>query len=492
ASAADLGLEIFDDDERSLIDRVGSSRAFVVNHHVAHAASAFAVGAMPEAAVLIVDGSGTRFPKEEGEPGLIAMGAPDVPDDFPMRHYDRSAETQSIFHATRDGSGRPSYRRVATSRRSGIGHFYTFFSRHVLGFGMNQEGKSMGLAAWGDSARIDAPRFPDEVLDSIETAMLEHCMSVGYRPPKRASGIDPTTSPTADIAHWMQEVLGEAMLRLARRSLRETGSRRLCMAGGVTLNVVANRLIRDTLRGEGMLDEIFVQPAASDTGTPLGAALHGYASVLQGTCPFQSNLVYLGPDHDEEAAEGLAIESGGVRHEDPTNATADLLLDGRIVGWWQGRSEHGPRALGSRSILCWPRPDWMKGHLNARVKHREMFRPFAPIIAEERAFEVFDCDFAVPYMLMNTRVRPEYRDRLPAITHVDGSGRLQTVASSRTPRLHLLLKEIHARDGVGVLLNTSFNDAGEPIVETAAHAIDCFRRTNIDALVIGRVVIVKS
>lgn len=487
-SAAEIPARAFSPEEQTLIGHLGERRVLVVNHHRAHAASAFAVGTMPDAAVLVVDGSGTRFPLGPGEQGLIAMGADDAPAGFPMRHYGRSAETQSIFFATRDAHGRPRYALVGASRRSGAGHFYTYFSRHVLGFGPGQEGKAMGLAAYGDGPD-HLPRFPADLYDGADTALLDHCMKIGFRPRTRPARTDPTDPEYATIARWMQDTLSSGVLHLAREALRRTGSRRLCMAGGVALNVVANRLVRDTLMDEGLLDEMFVQPASSDAGTPLGAALVGYSSVLGGECPFQDELVYLGPRHREPTKD--IRTRGGVIATDLPRRVADLLLAGRIVGWWQGRSEYGPRALGARSILCWARPAWMKDHLNARVKHREMFRPFAPIIAEEHASEVFDCSFPVPYMLMNTSVRPAYRDRLPAVTHADGSGRLQTVSRARTPRLHALLEEVRRRDGVGVLLNTSFNVAGEPIVETASDALACYDSTAIDALVIEDTVLEK-
>lgn len=493
ADIEQLDPRAFSADDQALFASASRARHVVVNHHLAHAASAFGVTQLPDAAVLIIDGSGTRFSLNKGERGLVAIGDTSAPDDFAMSHYGRAAETQTIFHATRSADGCAQYRRVESSRRSGIGHFYTFFSRHVLGFGISQEGKAMGLAAYGDPARARSlPAFPEEDFAGIDTPLLERCMAMGFRPPKRQGGISPTSDTYADIAWWMQETLARGVLSLARRALHITGSRNLCLAGGVALNVVANRLVRDTLRDEGTLDEMFVQPAASDAGTPLGAALYGYHRILERTRPFQRNLAYLGPSHDIAHAEAAALARGGVRVPDVTARVRDLLLDGKIVGWCRGRSEHGPRALGARSILCWPRPAWMKDHLNARVKHREMFRPFAPIIAEERAHEVFDCDFPVPFMLMNTMVKPEFRGRLPAVTHADGSGRLQTVSREHLPHLHALLEAVRARDGVGVLLNTSFNDAGEPIVETPAHAIDCFERTNLDALLIEDILITKE
>jgi carbamoyltransferase len=282
------------------------------------------------------------------------------------------------------------------------------------------------------------------------------------------------------------------MTHLSRHAIEQTGARRLGLSGGVALNVVANRAIRDELLNSGRIDEFFIQPAASDAGLAFGAALHGYYDILQGQLPFQPNQVYLGPTRSASDATEALLDAGGEQPANLIERVADLLLDGKIVAWFQGRSEHGPRALGARSILCWPRPEWMKDHLNAEVKHREAFRPFAPIVQQEHAPEIFDADFPVPYMLVNTMVRPAFREKIPAVTHADGSGRLQTVTSDETPLLYALLGEVRRRDGVGVLLNTSFNDNGEPIVETPEHAIRCFRSTKIDALVCGNALLVKS
>ena len=351
----------------------------------------------------------------------------------------------------------------------------------------------MGLAAWGkpDQA-LQFPQMPPEVFSGIDTVMLEYLKDAEFNFRKRPSSVQATDDYFAAMAWWMQDVLGKAMLHLSRYALDQCTSNNLCLAGGVALNVVNNRIIRDTLRAEQQLNEMFVQPAASDAGTPLGAALYGYYCLGQGKSPFQKNQVYLGPQSDESANEQWLLDHGGKLSSNLAADVADLLLDEKIVGWVQGRSEYGPRALGSRSILCWPRPEGMKDHLNLRVKHREAFRPFAPIISEARASEVFDADFPVPYMLFNTKIKPQYLPLLPAVAHVDGSGRLQTVAYERTPRLHDLLEEVHRRDGVGVLLNTSFNDAGEPIVETAQHALDCFERTGLDALVVGNAILVRQ
>jgi len=463
----------------------------VTNHHLAHAAGAFhPFNLDDDAAVLVVDGSGTDYPRDaDNSERLIMMGRPEEVGNYPLTRYDRRAETQSIFHAR----GRD-LARVATSTRSGVGHFYGYFSKHVAGFGQLQEGKFMGLAAWGSPDRLsDLPRFPPEAFAGADTLLLDHLLDTKYAiPAMRPADVAATSEPYNHIAFWAQHWLERALLHLGELAVSATGARTLCGAGGVMLNVVANRLIRDTLTQRGLIDDMIVQPASSDAGMPLGAALVGYYSILRGDLPFQENKVYLGPTLDEGAARERLGAEGGLVPEDLSAAAADLLLQNKIVGWVQGRSEFGPRALGARSILVWPRHPDMKDTLNRRVKHREPFRPFAPICREEDAREIFGVPFPVPYMLFNTSVRPDLRDKLPAVTHVDGSGRLQTVSRGRTPRLYDLLSEVRRRDGLGVLLNTSFNDAGEPIVETVDHAIDCMRRTGLDALVVGESLLVAD
>lgn len=465
----------------------------VVNHHFAHAATAFCVHQLPHAACLIVDGSGTVYPLDESTDRFIDLGELDKTAQIPFRYRERRAETQSVFEASRKPDGTVSITRQAVSTRSGCGHFYTYFTRHGLGFDHLQEGKSMGLAAWGNhELAANFPTMPSSVHQGIDTLMLEHLKEISFDFRKRPPNLPATDDYFAAMARWMQDVLGEAMLHLSRYSLAQCASDNLCLAGGVSLNVVNNRIIFETLRGEQRLNEMFVQPAASDAGMPLGAALYGYYCLGGGRSPFQKNIVYLGPEREPSQGEQLLIEHGGRLSNCLAADVADLLLNEKIVGWVQGRSEYGPRALGSRSILCWPRPDGMKDHLNLRVKHREAFRPFAPIISEARAHEVFDANFPVPYMLFNTQIKPEFLSRLPAVAHVDGSGRLQTVSPERTPQLHELLEEVYRRDDVGVLLNTSFNDAGEPIVETPQHALDCYERTGLDALVVGNAILVRN
>lgn len=482
--------EAWQPEERAFFHALERKPAFVVNHHLAHAATAYYPFNLTNAAVLVVDGSGSDWPRDgSSNDRLIMQGRPDEVGHYPLKRYDRRAETQSIFKA-RDKR----LERIAMSTRSGAGHFYSYVSKHIVGFGQLQEGKLMGLAGWGSPERLgDYPAFTSPLFDDIHTPLLDYLLETEWQVPSvRPKDVDATTPPYNHIAYWAQHWLERAVLHLARTAVIEANSRTLCCAGGVMLNVVANRLARDTLRAEGRLTEMLVQPASSDAGMPLGAALVGYYIVAGGQLPFQDNPVYLGPTYDDRDAESELIRVGGTRPDNLLERVADLLMHDKIVGWWQGPSEYGPRALGSRSILCWPRNPGMKDTLNLRIKHREAFRPFAPICREEHAEEIFGVDFAVPHMLFNTTVKPEFRERLPAITHVDGSGRLQTVSRTHTPRLYDLLGVIRERDGLGVLLNTSFNDAGEPIVETPRHAIDCMQRTGLDALVVGGALYINS
>jgi carbamoyltransferase len=288
----------------------------------------------------------------------------------------------------------------------------------------------------------------------------------------------------------VQEECERAMMHLATYAKERTGCKYLCISGGVALNSVANYKLLQS----GLFEDIFINPAASDTGVPLGCALFGYHSILGQPKRYEWISPYLGPTYtSQDCHEAIKRFSGfKVIQGNSLAAAADLLAENKIVGNFQGRSEMGPRALGNRSILMSPLLAENKDILNARVKFREAFRPFAPAVLSEHTEEYFVFDRENPYMLMVADIRPEKHSVIPAVTHVDGTGRLQTVSKQYNARFYEIVKQFYAKTGVPVLLNTSFNVAGEPIVETPDDAIRCFLGTAIDALLIQDNLLIKE
>jgi carbamoyltransferase len=290
-------------------------------------------------------------------------------------------------------------------------------------------------------------------------------------------------APFKDIASSGQQALERLMLDIAQWSKEETGERTLCLAGGVVLNSVANGRLLDA----GLFDNIWIQPAASDAGCSLGIPFYIWHQMLGHPRRFDMEHAYWGPEfadseiQDAIAAHGLQSQ----RVDDVERQAARLLADGHVVAWYQGRMEWGPRALGNRSILADPRRADMKDTINRKVKFREPYRPFAPSVLEEHVARYFHFKGASPFMTFVCRVREEMRDQIPAVTHVDGTARLQTVSRRHNPRYWRLIDEFKTLTGVPVLLNTSFNVRGEPIVCTPADAVRCFLNTDIDVLVMG-------
>jgi len=438
-------------------------------HHVSHAASAFLVSPFEEAAVLTIDGVGEWATASYG----VGRG-----NDITLLGELRFPHS--------------------------LGLLYSAFTTY-LGFKVNSaEYKVMGLAPYGRPVHYD--RILREMVHlrddgSFTMAMEYFAYAYGltmttrrfhdfFGGPPRA----PESRLTArefDIAASVQKVCEEVVLRMARHALRVTGLRDLCMAGGVALNCVANgRVVRETdVRG------LFVQPAAGDAGGAVGVAHYIY-NTLEGrprVAPWEH--AFLGPAYDDGevraclAAHGArwrALDDGEVPGE-----AARLLAEGKVVGWFQGRMEFGPRALGARSILADPRDPAMRDALNRKIKFREGFRPFAPAVRDDRAADWFELDRPSPYMLLVAKARAG-REPLPAVTHVDGSARVQTVDRETNPRFFALLEAFERLTGVPVVVNTSFNVRGEPVVCSPDDAYRCFMRTDMDALVIGRSLLLKS
>jgi carbamoyltransferase len=309
--------------------------------------------------------------------------------------------------------------------------------------------------------------------------------------PARRGADEPLEIRHKDIAATLQRRLEEVVLGMLRELHAETGLSSLCLAGGVALNCVVNGKIFD----ETPFTDLYIQPAAYDGGTSVGAAYHVAHHVLGEPRGFVMDHAYWGPSYSDEQMKSALDAAGLVAEELPTEKviarTADALADGAVVGWYQGRLEFGPRALGNRSILTDPRRDDMQATLNARIKHREPFRPFAPAILEERTGDWFTKSHPSPFMLLTYPVRPEKVAEIPAPTHVDGTGRLQTVRRDQNERYYDLIAAFEERTGVPVLLNTSFNE-NEPICCTPEEAVDTFFRTRMDRLVLGNQLVEKS
>lgn len=449
--------------------RGAKTRLHFMEHHPAHAASAFLISPFERAAILSIDYVG------EWDATWCGMG---------------------------EGTQLKPLQSVAYPHSLGL--FYTGITEY-LGFRRaSDEYKVMGLASYGEPAHLDAFReiirpTPDGLyrIDlSWLTAHIRPGPSCGYfsrrfldafGPPRRKG--EQVTPHHANLAASAQALLEEICLHLARGLHARTGLDELCMAGGVALNCSMNgRLLR-----EGPFKRVWVQPAAGDDGIALGAALQLHHHLTGAPRGEQMAHAYLGPAFDNEAIENALhlAKIPFVRPSSLEEAAAELLAEGAITGWFQGRMEFGPRALGSRSILADPTRADMKDMINRFVKHREEFRPFAPVVVAERAGEFFEyCDES-PFMLFVHPVREEKRAVLPAITHVDGTARVQTLRREVNARLYDTLMAFERKRGVPVLLNTSFNVMGEPIVHTPADALRCFFSTGMDALVIGDYIVRK-
>ena len=456
-----------------------------VEHHQAHLASAFFVSPFAEAAVCAIDGFGDFVSTSWG------VGC------------DRSLDIQDrVFFP------------------HSLGALYTAVTQY-LGFnGYGDEFKVMGLAPygrpnhvtelrqlvrlvdgghfelalpffrhWSDGVTMEwADGYP--TLGCMYTPALETLLGPAREPGRGA----PITPRHEDIAHSLQAVYEECLFHVLAGVWERTHIPALCLAGGCAMNSVANGKIR----ARTPFREIYIQPASGDNGTALGAAYDLWHRRLKGERGFEMRHAYWGPSYVEtavldqlssqpEAASRFAVE----QFETPdavARATARLIAEGHVIGWYQGRMEWGARALGNRSIVADPRRPDIRELINTKIKFREKFRPFAPSVAVEAVNDYFVGAVPDPFMIQVYPVRPEKRSVIPAVTHVDGSGRLQTVSADTNPLYYRLIKEFEALTGVPIVLNTSFNE-NEPIVDTPQQALDCFLRTNMDAIVLGRTLV---
>jgi carbamoyltransferase len=457
-----------------------------VEHHQAHLASAFFVSPFERAALLSADGLGD-------------------------------------FASTMWGSGDGNRMKIdgAIAFPHSLGLFYSAVTQYLGFLKFGDEYKVMGLAAYGEAAQLDALRDivrtngngfrlgleyfthhrtgPEmSWADADKTPALGTLFSEAMERrlgPKR-NPEEPLEQRHRNLASALQARLEEVYLGMLKKLGERAGLKAVCLAGGVAFNCVANGKIFDTTGFE----QVYVQPAAGDGGLAVGAAYYVWHQILGKPRSFVMDHAYWGPgytrDEIRHAIEAKGLGISGCRVEELAGdnlmqRTAAIVADGRILGWFQGRAEWGPRALGNRSIVADPRRGEMKEILNQRIKHREIFRPFAPSILAEVTGEWFEKSHPSPFMTLAYSVRPEKREKIPAPTHVDGTGRLQTVTREANPRYWSLIKAFEQLTGVPVVLNTSFND-NEPIVCRPEEALDCFQRTQMDALVLGDFLITRS
>ncbi|AKT38413.1 carbamoyltransferase family protein [Chondromyces crocatus] len=455
--------------ERNIRRDLGyDGKLHVVEHHASHAASAFLCSPFEEAAILTVDGV--------GEWATATMGVGRGPSISIQREI-------RFPHS--------------------LGLLYSAFT-HYLGFKVNSaEYKVMGLAPYGEptfdaqfreiidvaedgSFRLDMKYFRYHYALDMTHPRL-HALFGG--PPRRDD--EPLTQRHKDIAASLQRVVDTVMVRLARALHRETGLTKLCLAGGVALNCVANgHILRET-----PMKELFIQPAASDAGGALGAALYAQHALLGQPRSFTFRNPFLGPSYTDEEIETYLRSVGAtyekLSREDLLETTAKLIEEQHVIGWFQGKMEWGPRALGARSILGDARSASMRDTINLKIKFREGFRPFAPTVLAEHVSAWFELDCESPYMLLVAQVRPSHRT-IPAVTHVDGSARVQSIERSMNPLYYDLVETFHRRTGTPIIINTSFNVRGEPIVMSPQHAHECFMRTDMDDLILGSFWLKKS
>ncbi|MBM4009915.1 MAG: carbamoyltransferase [Planctomycetes bacterium] len=452
-----------------------------IEHHRAHLASAFYVSPFEEAAVVSVDGFGDFVSTMWGHGKATRIA---VADEVAFPH------SLGLFY-------------LAMTQFLGFPHY-------------GDEYKVMGLAPYGTPLHLDKMQSivrlkPGGRFELDLDYFVHHTEGVsmvweggeptigrvfddrlvGLLGPVRGKD-EPLTQYHKDLAASMQAMYEKAFFHILNHVQQATGSRRLCLAGGCAMNSVANgKVFQQT-----PFQDIYIQSAAGDAGGAIGAAFAVWHESLLKPRSFVMDHAYLGPSFGEDEISGLLQDrehdlraANCVRErvdcEDKLcRRTAEAIAQGKVVGWFQGRMEWGPRALGNRSILGDPRRGDMKDILNLKIKRRESFRPFAPSILRETVSEWFETDYDVPFMLQVYQIREEKRSTIPAVTHVNGSGRLQTVTKEQNPRYHRLISAFQANTGVPVILNTSFNE-NEPVVCRPVEALDCFLRTRMDVLVLG-------
>lgn len=461
---------------------------YIPSHHLSHAYSTYFSSKFDEAIIMVIDNEGNII-KDLGE----------------RKFYDNELEHMT-YYIGKKNKIEFLERDEVLPNQIGIGDAYRYFT-HYIGFpSYVYAGKTMGLAPYGDKEKYNNVKIFDfddasgKITCRIEN-MYENCndaIKKFFRNNYNIDIISPRTpiddikQEYADLAYLIQKELEEVLIKKVKYLVKKTGIKKLCIAGGVGLNSVANaRILKET-----EIEDIFIVPAAGDTGQCLGNMYYGYYDILKGTKRIPFDSAYLGFSYTDTEIEEEIKKYKDIKYTKYKNfnelnkRVAKDIVGGKIIARFDGRSEFGPRALGNRSILMDPRKPENKDILNKRVKFRESFRPFAPSVLSEYSTEYFDLEQESPYMLLVGKVKKP--NIIPAVTHVDTSARIQTVKKEDNLNYYDLINEFYMLTGVPVLLNTSFNINGEPIVETPGDALNSFATTNIDELAIGLYLVEKK
>lgn len=471
---------------------VDKDKIMICDHHFSHALSAYYPSGFDEAIIMVIDGDGNTIGNKMLK-GTDSVGKFWLNENEHNSYYVGNKDRVDVLEKDEIVAG-----------ENGFGGAYRYFT-YFCGFhGYKFAGKLMGLSAYGSKR----DRFKDVKIfelgqngyvkcllpdaDRINSAKVVEDwfrkigIEINSQIPNEAIRED-----IEDVAFLIQRELDKALIHKVRYLVEKTGIKSLCIAGGVGLNAVSNRAILDNAG----IENIFIQPAAGDSGQCIGNAYFGITERDCKNLRRGSISVYQGKEYtDADIEKALSNKSGQIDFRklgfaDLAELAAQKIADNRVIGWLQGRSEMGPRALGNRSILANPANKDMKGIINARVKHRESFRPFAPSVLEEKAREWFDINISAPYMILNSQVKQP--ERIPAVAHVDRSARIQTVSIEQNEKYHVLLSELDRITGIPIVLNTSFND-NEAIVETPEDALNTFLRTNINYLFLGNYFVEKK
>ena len=450
------------------------SKFITVDHHLAHASSCYYLSPYNESLIIVIDGLGNFNDTES--------------------YYIANGNT-----ITKVGGNNPT-----RSKYKGIGRTYETFT-NFCGWSAQEAGKTMGLSAWGKEKYPDINLFDinenmeisskcdGKYIDASLNFIKKNNLDFG----KPCNGYE-----NRDAAYYVQAETEKIILELVNRLYNKYKIKNLCVAGGVFLNGIVNQKILE----ETPIENIFVIPCCDDTGQSLGNALYGYHNYYNEIKRLEFKVPYLGKEYrDEDYLDVLekrqkkfilpyVVKGCNFKYKQSNNLCKDvakLLSQGKIIGWFQGASEIGPRALGNRSILCSPYPQNMKDILNLRIKHRENFRPFAPSILEEKTYEFFNLKGDSPYMLKVPICTELAKDKIPATLHIDYTGRVQTVNKKMNRKFYELINEFYNITGIPVLLNTSFNDNGEPIVESPKDALIMFCKSDLDYLILGDYIVWK-